>query len=823
MINIKQKLKLSLSDYLSINIVFLLLIIVLRTIENLWLSSIHNFSIDYFKIFFSGLVFDLTLVLSTSAIFLILFLLIALIKRKAASVFYKLIVIIVLIIQFLLIRYFLSTLVLLDQSIFEFSFKEIFYIASKDGNSNVLLNIFCLLLFIVLFYFGIKKIKIKFPLLVGLIYLPLSFLPFIFPNILIADISKYESDIEYYLTNNNINYLAVEINKNLRDESLSPDNKTVKQAVEYYQLQNKDFEYFGKLYPFYRKQPLENPLGKYFRKSDTKPNLVFIIVESLSRSYSGPNANYKSFTPFLDSLTKNSLYWENFTSNADRSYGVIPNMLASLPIGKSRGIINMGNNIPYHESLIKLAGLNNYTTRFFYGGWSGFEQMDVFMENQNIDFILENKNFGGNYEKIKSDKFSWGYSDKELFCRSLEIINKASVKSKKPYLSVYFTLSIHHPFLCPNKEKYQKKFEQLISDYSFDEKTKKEYLKYSNIYSTILYDDDAFRSFFEEYKKRSEFENTIFVITGDHNIGYIPVKNNIDKYYVPLIIYSPLLKEAKRFKAVSSHLDITPSFAPLLKENYNWILPEKCYWLGKGLDTVSYFRNRNIYPFSNLNGKINAYISGKYFYNNSKLYIVSENMDLNFIENAEIEDSIKKSLEVYETINNYTCLENMILPLDYFVKNYNYQEIINFSTSFNSDLGYFRTHKKDIFKKVGVNGSKSVHIKPSQKYVLSISKKISGEAVNLEVKTVFFAHFEKYNRKKLPEFIISIEGDDDIIYHKIPFSEIIKKNEEWNRIYIYRKFKIPKRNKKKKVSIYILNSNKSEFFVDDYRIEVYSY
>jgi phosphoglycerol transferase MdoB-like AlkP superfamily enzyme len=49
------------------------------------------------------------------------------------------------------------------------------------------------------------------------------------------------------------------------------------------------------------------------------------------------------------------------------------------------------------------------------------------------------------------------------------------------------------------------------------------------------------RGFFDAYSKRSDFNNTIFLITGDHRMPEIPMSDKIDRYHVPLIVYSPML------------------------------------------------------------------------------------------------------------------------------------------------------------------------------------------------------------------------------------------------------------------------------------------
>ena len=61
----------------------------------------------------------------------------------------------------------------------------------------------------------------------------------------------------------------------------------------------------------------------------------------------------------------------------------------------------------------------------------------------------------------------------------------------------------------------------------------------------MLYADASLKRLFERYRKRTDYDNTIFVITGDHRIPEIPLSTKIDRYHVPLIIYSPLLQKTK--------------------------------------------------------------------------------------------------------------------------------------------------------------------------------------------------------------------------------------------------------------------------------------
>jgi phosphoglycerol transferase MdoB-like AlkP superfamily enzyme len=66
-----------------------------------------------------------------------------------------------------------------------------------------------------------------------------------------------------------------------------------------------------------------------------------------------------------------------------------------------------------------------------------------------------------------------------------------------------------------------------------------EYRNYKNMYSSILYVDEAIEEFFQVYKKLPKYDNTIFIITGDHRLPEIPLATTIDRFHVPIMIFSP--------------------------------------------------------------------------------------------------------------------------------------------------------------------------------------------------------------------------------------------------------------------------------------------
>ena len=95
--------------------------------------------------------------------------------------------------------------------------------------------------------------------------------------------------------------------------------------------------------------------------------IVLIILESFSAEYVGGYNNYKGYTPFLDSLIKQSLVFRNAVSNAERSNKGIVSIMASFPALMDDSFMSSSyqdNQLTGIGVLLKELG------KFFHGGWS---------------------------------------------------------------------------------------------------------------------------------------------------------------------------------------------------------------------------------------------------------------------------------------------------------------------------------------------------------------------------------------------------------------------------------------------------------------------
>lgn len=413
-------------------------------------------------------------------------------------------------------------------------------------------------------------------------------------------------------------------------------------------------------YPLYRRSRHNNVLGEYLQSTQEPPNIVMIVVCGFGGSFIEPHARFGKFTPHLDSLAKKSLYWPNGLSTSGRSFGVWPSLLGSLPHGKN-GFISMGYRMPDHNSLVKTLNKNNYHTGFYLGSNASFDKMDIFFERQQADFIMDQSDFSDKYTRMKptKDGFSWGFSDRDTFRQAMGYIN--SVDSDRPRLDLYFPLNFHDPWYIPNRQEYMDRLQEIINEES-DPQRKQLYRDHSNIFSALLYVDDVVHEAIQRYRRRDDFSNTIFMITGDHRIAKIPHRNFISRYNVPFLIYSPLLKESRQFDSVVSHLEVTPTLLSYLESEHSIETPDKVHWLGSTLDTSPQFRSTGRVPFMQTKNRVSDYLSGQFYLSKGKHYKLQNGMYLKPLNNSEKLAELKDEFLQFQVLNRYVTTRDKLTP-----------------------------------------------------------------------------------------------------------------------------------------------------------------
>lgn len=638
----------------------LVMIFFLRLYEIILTATAGNFPMGSWKMQLNGLQYDFLLLSKLLSYIMIPFLFVGYFKLKAAKYLFLVFSLLLAFFSIGLQQYFSRTLVPLGADLWGYSLAEIKLTVFSSGAVNApsflpFLGFSALAVLSTLFFYRMEP-KRTFSALfcvVMLVLLPVKMKLTPSANKRTTEFSRYiQCNKLVFFINNNYDYIEQKSRKEKELQDL--DAKMAVQAESSLKMVDRN-------YPFLHKNETPDALGQFFTKGDKLPNLVFLVVESLGRSYSGEGADLGSFTPFLDSLMTKGIYWENFLSTSGRTFSVMPSIFGSLPFG-DKGFAEMGSDMPKHISLMSILNKNGYQSCFYYGSDSKFDNMAMFFSKQHAHQFIDQSQFGSRYKKIPpmSNGFTWGYGDRELFDKYFSTLEKKDISQAR--LDVLLTINMHSPFLLAEQSYYNAKLESHVKKLNLTEDKRKFIHQYSPQLATVLCFDDALKYFFEKFAQRADYNNTIFFITGDHRMPEIPISSQLDRFHVPFLIYSPMLRKTQKISSISTHFDIAPSLLAFLGKNYHISVPSLVAWIGSGLDMEPKFRNIHSYPLMRNKSELIDYIDGENMISNGVLYRISPNNRIDQIQDSRRMVEVDAKFKIYKTNNLFACKKNRIIP-----------------------------------------------------------------------------------------------------------------------------------------------------------------
>lgn len=538
-------------------------------------------------------------------------------------------------IHFLLLNYLLQTGIPLGADLFGYSLQEILdTVRSSSGSSLPLLasGLACFGIYL----FGVlhcRKIPYRVPAVLGLIMLPTCFISIWLPTF--PDSNRYTNESRYFLVANPSLYFFSKSFALLQDQETADQNLTQ--------------------YPFLKTRLPDNPLATLVPKKSSYPNLVFIVVEGLGADFCGPDALYGGATPFLDSLAQKSLYWTNCLSNAGRTFGALPDILGSLPY-EGIGFMGRGAETPTHLTLFSWLRASGYHTSFYYGGNANFDGQDVFLEQQHTDFILDENKIPKHYPRIGSNNegFSWGYADKGVFEYGLSLERQ----SPTPRASFYLTLSTHEPFHVPDSS-LLRQVQMQFARYTGEKR--EVFLENENVFACLRYADESVRYLLKAYQSLPNYENTLFIITGDHRLVPIPTESPLQRFHVPLLIYTPGISP-RQFDFLAAHSQLPPTLMNYLSGTYGLAAPAEVSFISGPLPTETGFGSTLELPLMRNKNEMDDYISGTYLLSGQDLFRIADDLTLSPLKNPAVKKSLQRKMQHFKTASKLALQENRLLP-----------------------------------------------------------------------------------------------------------------------------------------------------------------
>jgi len=360
----------------------------------------------------------------------------------------------------------------------------------------------------------------------------------------------------------------------------------------------------------------------------SRPNVVVVICESFSGYKSSMWGNPLNTTPFFNSICQNGIFFDHcFTPSYGTARGVWA-LITGIPDVEVATTTSSRNPSAVDQHTI-INNFTGYDKFYFLGGSTSWANIRGLLTN-NIEglHLYEQQN----YTAPKVDV--WGISDKNLFLEA----NKVLKQQTAPFFAIIQTADNHRPYTIPEEDRTAFHSMTVPKDslhrYGFESNEEMNAFRYT---------DFGYRTFIETASKEKYFSNTVFLFIGDHGIPgdagtMFPrawTDQRLSAEHVPLLIYSPGLLTPERISSYCSQVDVLPTLAGLCN------IPYQNTTLGRDLlDTTRYNGKALSFIYDPDQGEIGVVKDG-YFYR-KQLKTAKEEM-VSVTGNAPVPDGLSKN------------------------------------------------------------------------------------------------------------------------------------------------------------------------------------
>jgi phosphoglycerol transferase MdoB-like AlkP superfamily enzyme len=297
-----------------------------------------------------------------------------------------------------------------------------------------------------------------------------------------------------------------------------------------------DFTPANKEYPLMREVTFDSG------DVEQQPNIVIVIMESMSAAKMSRHGHSDNLTPFLDSLSHEGYYFENTYTAGIHTFNGVYGTLCGMPALFEQHSMK-GASLPRFHSIYRTLKDKGYTTGYFTTTDGQFDNTEGFLHANDCEHIITQDNYPP--EEIKT---TLGVPDDYMFRWSIPVLNEWH-KKKQPFVTAMMTLSDHGPYYIP--------------EYFHPKSTETRKM-------SVEYADYSLRVFMEKASKQPWFDNTIFVFVADHGAAMDGTyEMSLDYNHSPLLFYGPkIIKEPKIISSFAGQIDVFPTIMGFLKQPY---------------------------------------------------------------------------------------------------------------------------------------------------------------------------------------------------------------------------------------------------------------
>ena len=373
-------------------------------------------------------------------------------------------------------------------------------------------------------------------------------------------------------------------------------------------------------------------------------NVVFIHMESIQNFLVNMQVNGVEVTPTINKLSKEGMYFSNFFpqisigTSSDTEFTLNTSLMPA-----SSGTVFVQYYDRDYVSIPKLLKEKGYYTFSAHANGSSMWNRNNMHPSLGYDDMYFQDFFV--YDE-KTDRLGLGMKD-TMFFEQMQPVLEELEKNNTSYMGTLIQLSNHSPFSATdwNPQLYDELGSlDLTNTYTtIDEETGEEvqitddYLKGTKLGNYLIsahYADLALGTFIDYVNNSEYYDNTVFVLYGDHDakldkaeyqyyfnynietgelyeegdpeyVNYDNFANEINRK-TPLIIWTKNKNVAKKIKRVNDNVmgmyDVMPTLGNMMNFDYKYALGHDIYDIGEN----------NVVIFPNGN-----FVTNKVYYNNS--------------------------------------------------------------------------------------------------------------------------------------------------------------------------------------------------------------
>ncbi len=286
-------------------------------------------------------------------------------------------------------------------------------------------------------------------------------------------------------------------------------------------------------------------------------NVVIISMESLQSFVIERELDGHVLTPFLNQLIEESYYFENFYHQTGQgktsdSEFLLENSL--YPLGRGAVFFTHAQNT--YSATPKVLKEHGYYSAVFHANDKSFWNRDLMYKSLGYDQFYDI----AYYDVNDKNSIGWGLKDIHFMDQTVELMKTMP----QPFYGKLITLTNHYPFTLQAKDEY-------VPEYNTNSGTVNRYV------TTVRYMDEAIKLFFEKMIEEDLYDDSIFILYGDHYgissnhdkameqlLGYpITPYEHVQLQRVPLIVHIPGMK-GERIDDISGQIDLRPTIMSLL-------------------------------------------------------------------------------------------------------------------------------------------------------------------------------------------------------------------------------------------------------------------